>query len=167
MASYLVQASYSTQGTAAMIKKPQDRAAAVRPVIESDVHSKEVVAWWNEMKAGNGPICANMAENVINNEIAPAFHTDAMASRPVSTAFWKLTIGKAMAALRKVAPDSGAYVAESSFFQADWQRAYWGANYQHLREVKRAYDPDGLFYAHHGVGSEDWSDDGFTRIAGH
>ncbi|MBO0738105.1 MAG: hypothetical protein J2P48_16270 [Alphaproteobacteria bacterium] len=23
----------------------------------------------------------------------------------------------------------GAYVAESSYFQTDWQRAYWGLNY--------------------------------------
>jgi hypothetical protein len=30
--------------------------------------------------------------------------------------------------------------------------------------VKRRYDPDGLFFVHHGVGSEDWSPDGFTRI---
>ena len=31
---YLVQASYTPQSTAAMVKTPQDRAAAVRPVIE-------------------------------------------------------------------------------------------------------------------------------------
>ena len=34
----------------------------VRPTLESDVHSKEVVEWWREMKAGNGPIVANMIE---------------------------------------------------------------------------------------------------------
>ena len=27
------------------------------------------------------------------------------------------------------------------------------------------YDPDGLFFVHHGVGSEAWSPDGFTRLA--
>jgi hypothetical protein len=31
--------------------------------------------------------------------------------------------------------------------------------------VKRKYDPDGLFFVRHGVGSEEWSDDGFTRLA--
>jgi FAD/FMN-containing dehydrogenase len=37
------------------------------------------------------------------------------------------------------------------------------SNYQRLLEIKRRYDPDGLFTVHHGVGSEDWSADGFTR----
>jgi hypothetical protein len=32
-------------------------------------------------------------------------------------------------------------------------------------EVKRKYDPDGLFVVHHGVGSEDWTEDGFERLA--
>jgi hypothetical protein len=32
--------------------------------------------------------------------------------------------------------------------------------------VKRKYDPDGLFIVHHGVGSEDWSADGNTRLVG-
>jgi succinate dehydrogenase / fumarate reductase flavoprotein subunit len=77
---------------------------SIRPVIEADLHSKEVVAWWKEMKAGNGPICANMAENVILNEIVPAFHSDALAVRPISTAFWERTIGKAMAAATKPGP---------------------------------------------------------------
>ena len=31
--------------------------------------------------------------------------------------------------------------------------------------IKRSYDPDGLFFVHHGVGSEDWSADGMTRVA--
>jgi hypothetical protein len=29
--------------------------------------------------------------------------------------------------------------------------------------VKRRYDPGGLFFVHHGVGSEEWSADGFIR----
>ena len=34
MPFFLIQASYTSQATAAMIQNPQDRAAAVRPVIE-------------------------------------------------------------------------------------------------------------------------------------
>ncbi len=54
-------------------------------------------------------------------------------------------IGLAMTELRKVAPESGAYVAESSYFQPNWQRAYWGANYPRLPAAKARYDPGGLF----------------------
>jgi len=52
----------------------------------------------------------------------------------------------------------------SSAFKRCWQRAYWGASYPRLLEVKNRYDPDGLFFVHHGVGSERWSADGFTRL---
>jgi len=78
--------------------KGENISKRVRPTLESDVHSKEVVEWWKEMKAGNGPIVANMIENYVNNEIVPAFHEDKLAVRPVSMKFWGLTIGKAMAA---------------------------------------------------------------------
>jgi hypothetical protein len=30
--------------------------------------------------------------------------------------------------------------------------------------VKQKYDPAGLFFVHHGVGSEHWSADGFERV---
>jgi FAD/FMN-containing dehydrogenase len=70
-------------------------------------------------------------------------------------------IANAMGELRKVAPEPGAYVSESKFFQADWQHAYWGANYERLLATKAQYDPEGLFFVHHGVGSEGWSEDGF------
>jgi FAD/FMN-containing dehydrogenase len=69
----------------------------------------------------------------------------------------------AMDQLRKAAPNAGAYVSESDYFQARWQEAYWGPNYARLLKVKERYDPDGLFTVRHGVGSEAWSADGFTR----
>ena len=74
-------------------------------------------------------------------------------------------IDLAIAELRKVAPNSGSYVSESNFFNRSWQTEYWGTNYPRLRAIKAKYDPDGLFIVHHGVGSEDWSADGFTRIS--
>ena len=56
-------------------------------------------------------------------------------------------------------------VSEAGFFDTDWRRGYWGPNYRRLSAVKKRYDPNGLFFVHHGVGSEDWSADGFTRLA--
>jgi FAD/FMN-containing dehydrogenase len=73
-------------------------------------------------------------------------------------------VTEAMGALRKLVPNHGSYVSESDYFEADWQGAFWGANYPKLRAVKDSVDPEGLFFVHHGVGSEDWSPDGFTRL---
>ena len=73
-------------------------------------------------------------------------------------------IGRAMDALLTIAPNAGSYVSESDYFEPNWQQAFWGANYPRLAAVKTAYDPDGLFFVHHGVGSEYWSGDGFTRL---
>jgi FAD/FMN-containing dehydrogenase len=69
----------------------------------------------------------------------------------------------AMRALRAAAPGAGAYLNECDYFQDNWQQAFWGPNYQRLAVIKRRYDPNGLFTVHHGVGSEGWSLDGFTR----
>jgi FAD/FMN-containing dehydrogenase len=66
--------------------------------------------------------------------------------------------------LRKVAPEPGSYVSESNYFNKSWQQAYFGANYPRLQAIKKQYDPDGLFFVHNGVGSEQWSADGFTRL---
>ncbi|GLQ97710.1 FAD-binding protein [Dyella mobilis] len=77
----------------------------------------------------------------------------------------KESVDKAMDEMLKAAPDAGAYVSESDYFRRDWQQAFWGSNYPRLAAVKRQYDPDGLFFVHHGVGSEEWSEDGFTRKA--
>ena len=73
-------------------------------------------------------------------------------------------IGRAMDEVRKVVPNAGSYVAESDYFATNWQAAFWGTNYPKLLRVKTKYDPEGLFFVHHGVGSESWSSDGFTRL---
>jgi FAD/FMN-containing dehydrogenase len=74
-------------------------------------------------------------------------------------------IDRATAELRKIAPNAGSYVSESNYFNRSWQNEYWGKNYPRLGAIKAKYDPDGLFFVHHGVGSEEWSADGFTRLA--
>jgi hypothetical protein len=74
-------------------------------------------------------------------------------------------IDAATAELWKVAPQRGSYVSESNYFNDRWQSAFFGSNYRRLQAAKRRYDPDGLFFVHHGVGCEDWSPDGFERLA--
>jgi FAD/FMN-containing dehydrogenase len=99
---------------------------------------------------GEGPACPGMPHARIDLEAA---RSDARA------------IDAATAELRRIVPNAGSYVSESNFFNARWQQAYWGAHYVRLQSVKRRYDPEGLFFVHHGVGSEEWSADGFTPAA--
>jgi hypothetical protein len=91
----------------------------------------------------------------------PGHAPDAAAARQQARA-----VGLAMDELRRLAPDAGCYVLESDYFGPDWQEAHWGPNYARLLAVKDRYDTDGLLFVHHGVGSERWSADGFTRRAG-
>jgi len=98
---------------------------------------------------GEGPLYPGMGRTPVD---AATAHADARA------------VDQAIAQLRRIVPDAGSYVSESNYFNAAWQQAFWGTNYPRLRAVKDRYDPDGLFFVHHGVGSEGWSADGFTRL---
>jgi FAD/FMN-containing dehydrogenase len=66
--------------------------------------------------------------------------------------------------MRKLVANAGSYVSESNFFDEEWRESFWGPNYPRLLAVKDKYDPAGLFFVHHGVGSERWSADGFARL---
>lgn len=55
-----------------------------------------------------------------------------------------------------LAPDAGTYANEADYFQKNWQQVFWGSNYSKLLKIKNKYDPNGLFYCHHCVGSEYW-----------
>jgi FAD/FMN-containing dehydrogenase len=94
---------------------------------------------------------------------APRYPGLAPANDQAQAAHDAKEVDQAATILRAIAPDAGSYVSESNFFNADWRLEFWGGNYRRLAAVKAKYDPDGLFTVHHGVGSEAWSDDGFTR----
>ena len=66
--------------------------------------------------------------------------------------------------LRAVVPDAGAYSNESNYHDRSFQKSYWGSNYPRLARIKKKYDPEGLFFVHNGVGSEEWDKAGFERV---
>ena len=70
-------------------------------------------------------------------------------------------IERCLSQLRAFVAQPGSYMSVSNYFENKWQQSHWGGNYSRLAEIKRRYDPEGLFFVHNGVGSEQWSADGF------
>jgi len=58
--------------------------------------------------------------------------------------------------LEAITPNGSAYMNECDFQQPDFQRVLYGVNYEALLNIKDKYDPDQIFYAVTGVGSERW-----------
>ncbi|KAK3943095.1 6-hydroxy-D-nicotine oxidase [Diplogelasinospora grovesii] len=58
--------------------------------------------------------------------------------------------------LRKLSPDSGAYMNEADPEEPDWQHQFWGDNYERLVRIKRAVDPDDVLWCTPCVGNERW-----------
>ena len=62
-------------------------------------------------------------------------------------------------------PEMGSYLNEADADEPDFQRSFWGEeNYARLYDIKKRWDPNGLFIVRKGVGSEDWDDDGLCRV---
>ena len=115
--------------------------------------------------ATNPQVCYAFALAIIADGEAPVYPEEPHASVDLAAARKDAhAIDLATAELRKIAPSSGSYVSESNYFNSSWKHAFWGVNYPRLYLAKQKYDPDGFFIVHHGVGSEDWSPDGFTQL---
>lgn len=116
--------------------------------------------------AMNSAVCDAFALAIVADGQGPAYpgipnHEPDVAKARKAAA----SVHRCMNELRAVAPNAGAYVSESNFFESDFQHSYWGDNHARLAEIKKKYDPDCLFFVHNGVGSEQWAPDGFTRRA--
>src|SRR5580658_8159312 len=115
--------------------------------------------------AMNPSVCGAFALAIVADGQGPAYpgipnhEPDAAKGRKAADA-----VHRCMNELRVVASNGGAYVSESNFFESSFEESYWGANHSRLAQIKKKYDPDGLFFVHNGVGSEQWSLDGFTRL---
>ncbi|ORY11333.1 putative isoamyl alcohol oxidase [Clohesyomyces aquaticus] len=59
---------------------------------------------------------------------------------------------------------NGAYLSESDFRNPRWKEEFYGGNYERLREVKRRWDGEDLFYATTAVGSDEWVVGGDGRL---
>jgi hypothetical protein len=165
--------AYTSAWMPASLLEPENRPRLVEAWFAA---SRQVTFHFNKGLAGAPAAAIEAARSTATNpDMLDAFALAIIASQgpPAFTGFpapdlaaggaRRSRVQAAMAALRAAAPDTGAYVNECDYFQPDWQTAFWGSNYPRLLDIKRRYDPDGLFVVHHGVGSEDWSADGFTR----
>ncbi|KAI2629340.1 FAD-binding domain-containing protein [Hypomontagnella submonticulosa] len=60
------------------------------------------------------------------------------------------------AAMKKAGPKGCAYINEGDPYQPNWQEHFWGSEYKKLLEIRKKYDPNGVFYAVATPGTEDW-----------
>jgi FAD/FMN-containing dehydrogenase len=58
--------------------------------------------------------------------------------------------------LRQLGKNGCAYVNEADPYQDNWQEHFWGSNYKRLFEIKKKWDPKGVFYAIATPGAEEW-----------
>lgn len=59
-------------------------------------------------------------------------------------------------ALRRLSPESGAYINEADPSNPYWKHDYYGANYDTLLQIKHKYDPTGLFWCKPCVGWDEF-----------
>jgi FAD/FMN-containing dehydrogenase len=115
--------------------------------------------------ATNPAVCEAFALAIIADGEGPAYPGEKWPAMDLKAAHQAAhEIGQATAELRRIAPHASSYISESNYFNESWRRDFWGENYARLKAVKARYDPDGLFFVHYGVGSEEWSPDGFVRL---
>ena len=155
---------------------PQNRAQLVDAWFNASRHFTLNIAFNKGLAGAPAAALAASRDTPMNPDVLDAFALVIIAyggptlftgAQPNATVagFVRGRVDAAMKALRACAPNTGAYVNECDYFQPDWQRAFWGPHYPRLQRAKRRYDSTGLFTVHHGVGSEGWSPDGFTRTA--
>lgn len=70
----------------------------------------------------------------------------------------------AMNNFRNKTQGAGSYFNGADFFEPEFQENFWGhENYLKLLDIKMRWDPNGLFYCHNCVGSEQWEEGGMCR----
>jgi FAD/FMN-containing dehydrogenase len=169
--------AYTSAWLPARLLEPANQPALVQAWFNASRHWGVSFHFNKGLAGGHKDAIAASRETAMNPDVLDAF-TLAIIAADDDSSFPALPkpdlsdaadnaarVQAAMRALRAAAPDTGNYMSECDYFEPDWQTRSWGAHASRLRSIKRQYDPEGLFFVHHGVGSEAWSPDGFTRLA--
>lgn len=131
-------------------------------------------------------IAANLTQSptkrpVADNAVLPQWRQAAI--HALGTLIWDFTIPQSemlakqaelldyvVPLLRAVVPsNAGTYLNEAEVGNKNWKGDFFGENYNRLRQIKRTYDPNDLFYAEYSVGSDAWyraSDGRLCRTSG-
>jgi hypothetical protein len=106
------------------------------------------------------------AYSFADNAVVPAWRTAGINAQPLTQynntdqdidIEWRRKItDEYIPGLRKLAPDSGAYMNEADWQEPEWKTAFYGKNYAKLLRTKKTWDPEGIFWVRKGVGSEGW-----------
>ena len=170
--------AYQSVWLPASLLEPDQRARLVDALVAAASHW-EVGLHFNKGLAGGRPEAIEAARDTATNPAVvdafalaicgaggpPAYPgVSGHAPDVVKARREAAAVTQAMGELRKLVSRPASYVWETDYFEPNWQDSFWGDNYARLEQIKQKYDPDGLFFLHHGVGSEDWSADGFTRV---
>lgn len=133
----------------------------------------DLVQVYNELTAAGVLLAGSSADyskrsNVPDNAVLPAWRNTITQLQLItnwdSTAPWatmeaaqKQMTEVFMPKIEAVTPGSGSYMNEADFRQERWQDVFFGSNFKKLDDIKRKYDPEGVFYILKGVGSDRWS----------
>lgn len=60
--------------------------------------------------------------------------------------------------MRQLSPSMGSYVNENNPAEPDWQRSFWGDNYDRLLSIKREVDPLDVLWCDPCVGNDRWKE---------
>jgi len=99
MPSFMIQASYTAQATASMVKNPQDRAAAIRPMIER--MGGKLHGLWLAFGEYDVVVIVDMPDNVSAAAISMAVGSSGAMSAYRTTPL--LTVAEATDAMKKAA----------------------------------------------------------------
>lgn len=111
------------------------------------------------VKAGGYSAAAGL--NPVWRDIA--MHADVFASinmgavTPAEGAAEQRRLNRYMDALRTATPGGGSYFNEADVLEPDWQKSFFGSNYDKLARIKRERDPWHVFWAPTTPGSEAWA----------
>jgi FAD/FMN-containing dehydrogenase len=161
-------AACHTAGTEPGGKLPRARFAAKSDYVAQPLTSAGRAAMLNAIEArqrhggGSGAVLLDAYGGAINSVAADAtafVHRDVMFGVQELAYFGSAGQSNALAWLQSTHAALAPHTTGAGYQNyidptlSNWQRAYYGANYERLVEVKRRYDPDGVFQFAQAIGS--------------